>query len=51
MGWVGTLVVNTSHLRTKGGEKKQKSSRSGKLPESKKNKELSDVQITAHGRG
>jgi hypothetical protein len=38
-------------LKDKRGREKQKSSRSGKLPESKKNKELSDVQITAHGRG
>jgi hypothetical protein len=43
------LVPNTVNLRPKGGKKGQESSKSGILPESKKKKELSDVQITATG--
>jgi hypothetical protein len=43
------LDANTVNLRPKGGKKRQESSQSGIIPESKKKKELSDVQITANG--
>ncbi len=41
--------INTVNLRSKGGKKRQESSNAGIMPESKKKKELSDVQITANG--